>query len=124
MFARQVGMRTTYSSEEEEQRNGRKRTSRLVDVGEDLGSVPSLGEGAENTGSGVDAGETDGEDSDADSGVDNVRKNLDTGSFDHDDEGRGGGSVGATGEPGVVEGKVDTDDGERGDVLLQRKRGR
>lgn len=87
----------------------------LVDVGEDLGGVASLGKGSEGTGAGVDTRETDGENRDTDSDVNEVVHAPDVGLVHDDDERR---SVSATAAEktglGVRDGE--TDDEERSNV--------
>jgi hypothetical protein len=79
-------------AERQDGNDGPKRSSRLVDVGEEPGSVPGLRQGGEGTGTGVDTRETDGEDGNTDGSVDEMIQTLDVGIVESQDEG-GSGSV-------------------------------
>lgn len=96
--------------------DGPERPSTLVNVGEDLGCVTSLGEGGKYTRSGVDAGETDRKNGNADDDVEETVESLKTGERGHDDERRGTSSGTSSEQSLVVVGNVETDDQERGDV--------
>ena len=93
-----------------------ERTSRFVNVGEDLGSVTSFGEGGEDTGSSVDARETDGEDGNADYDVEERVETGETSEGSHDDERRCSSSISSTEETLLVGGDVETNDEEGREV--------
>lgn len=95
--------------------DGPERSRRLVNVGEDLGSVAGLSEGGKCSGTGVDAAQSDGEDGDANGSVDEVVQSLDAGILEDNDEGRSSSSC-TTQETRLVVTDEQTNDSQRGDV--------
>lgn len=103
----------------EEEDDGPERAARLVNVGEDLGSVTLLGERRQGTGSAVDARDTDGDDRDADDDVHERVVAREASVPDGNDERRGALGVGVGGnveEIGVVGRDEQTDKRETQEV--------
>lgn len=109
-------MPLTERAKGEDKNDGPERTSRLVDIGKDLGRVPSLSEGSERSRTSIDAGKTDGKDGDADGDVDEMVEALDSGAIQNADEGRRSCSSTTEEEELIVVREEKTDEQQTDDV--------
>lgn len=102
----------------EKEGDGGQRTTRSVDVGEDLGRVSLLGKGGQGSGTTVHTRDTNGNDGDANDKVHEVIVTIETGILGGQDKGRGSLLVGVLGTQETIIGRADqeTDKGEAEDV--------
>lgn len=77
------------STANKEKSDGWERTTRFVNIGEDLWSISFLGEGGKSSGSTINARDTNGHDWNHDDAVDEVIKTNETSIKGSNDEGRG-----------------------------------
>jgi len=97
--------------------NGWKRTSRLVNEGEDLWCVTFLSQSSEGTGATVDARDTNGQDGNQDDSIDEVVETVETGVLDSQHKWRGtvGVWIVSTDESVIIGSNEETDQEETED---------